>query len=360
MIKLFKSEGDYVDHPVDVFEDKLRGFGVKNPIATNSCTSALHMALLLSNVGPGDEVILPAVTFVATGLAVLYCGAKPVFCDTDLGSGVASVESIISNITDKTKAIIVVDWCGYPYNLRALDGALGDLNAISIIQDAAQSFGSYRMYGNVLYNVGNGAIADFTCFSFQDKKQVSCGDGGALACKNKEDYDRARKMVWYGWGAATPRNDVGYRVFDIDQVGYKYNMPIPCAIKGLESIKLLDNEIRQRRLVAATLWSEVVGLNSIDIVPTTGPHNNLGHAWYIFPVMVERRVEFANHMRARDIEVSALDQRIDQSSVFGGKRNLPNTNSFNSKFIALPCHSGLLDNNAQRLSYMIDAIKRWR
>ena len=159
----------------DDFEKELSNMGLINPVALNSGTVTLHLALIASGVGPGDEVIIPAQTFISTGLSVLYVGAKPVFADINKYDGNISVDSIKEKITPKTKAIIPVHWAGYPCDLDEIN-LIAKKNNLSVIEDAAHAFGSQYKSKPI------GSISRFTSFSFQAIKNLTTGDGGALCC----------------------------------------------------------------------------------------------------------------------------------------------------------------------------------
>ena len=153
----FLSEGKTVEE----FEQSLcREFGFPNCIALNSGTSALHLALDLLDVKPGDEVILPAQTFVATGLAILYRGAKPVFADIRYEDGNLDPGSVRTKLSPKTKAVICVHWGGYPCDLNALRDVL-EGTEVKLVEDAAHALGAVYKGRSI------GGISDITCFSFQ-------------------------------------------------------------------------------------------------------------------------------------------------------------------------------------------------
>src|SRR5437868_3959839 len=164
----FLSEGKQVRR----FEQELAArLGLASPVALNSGTAALHLALAIAGVQAGDEVIIPPQTFIATGMAVLMAGATPVFADIQSGTGNMDPESARKKISPKTKAIIPVHWAGYPCDLDEIT-EIADGHKLVVIEDAAHALGaSYR--GKPI-----GAISRFTCFSFQAIKHLTTGDGG--------------------------------------------------------------------------------------------------------------------------------------------------------------------------------------
>ena len=202
----------------DLFEEKLMEYGLLNPVTTNSGTVTMHLALNAAGIGNGDEVIIPAQTFIATGLVVLYCGAKPVFADINLNDGNISVESIKSKITKKTAAIIPVHWGGYPCDMDEIN-KIAKEHDLCVIEDAAHAFGS--KYKNQLI----GSISRFTSFSFQAIKHLTTGDGGALCCKNEIDHEIVKRLRWFDIDRDNSKVGVlGEREYDAINVGYKYHM----------------------------------------------------------------------------------------------------------------------------------------
>jgi len=163
-----------------------KNVGAKYAVAVSSGTAALHAAYFAAGIAKGDEVIVPAITFAATGNAALYLGAKPVFADVALEDGCMSPLDAQKKITKKTKAIVPVDYAGRPADLRAFR-ALAAKHHLALIEDAAQSFGaSYR--GRPL-----GTQADMTVFSFHPVKSITTGEGG-IVTTNSRQFDRAMRI----------------------------------------------------------------------------------------------------------------------------------------------------------------------
>lgn len=175
-------------------------------VLTSSCTASLQMALVLSGVKPGDEIITTPLTWVATSNVALYLNAVPVFADVDEKTGLLSIENILSKVTERTKAIIAVDLYGQMFDYDQLRFEL-PRSDIMIVEDAAHAIGStYK--GNA-----PGSSADYACFSFHAAKNITAGQGGGLICRNKNDYaaarllrrdgvtgsNQARKMVSFGY-----------------------------------------------------------------------------------------------------------------------------------------------------------------
>jgi len=339
----FLSEGQKVLE----FETQLTNqFGILNPVALNSGTSALHLALVVAGVVEGDEVIIPAQTFVATGLVVLQQGAIPVFADIDYNTGNISVQSIREKLTSKTKAIIPVHWGGYPCDLEEII-RIAKENNLTVIEDAAHALGaSYR-------SAPIGSISDFTCFSFQAIKHLTTGDGGALACLNTDHKKQAYVKRWFGIDRANASPSIlGERLYNIPELGYKYHMNDYSAALGLANMNNFFHRLN-RRIEYAGMY--VDALSKVDGVTLFKNEPDRQSAYWLFGMHVEDRVRFIEALRAKGITASVIHQRIDRNSIFGGiRKDLPNQEEFDRTQVHIPIHDGL---NNEKICYIIDVIK---
>ena len=314
--------------------------GLANPVAVNSGTSALHLALVLAGVGRGDEVILPAQTFVATGLAVLMQGAVPVFADIDAETGNLTAASIAARITPRTKAVMPVNWGGYPCDLDEIN-ALASRHGLAVVEDAAHALGAtYK--GKAV-----GSISRFTAFSFQAIKHLTTGDGGALCCVNDGDARVARARRWFGIDRASSKPSIlGERVYDIGVIGYKYHMNDLAAAVGLGNLTDFPQRLAQRQQIGSYYrqhLSNVPGLRLLRL------DNDRTHAYWLFTVLVERREDFIRKLADCGIPSSVVHLRIDHNSVFGGPRlDLPEQEGFNDRQVAIPMHEGLIEDDLER------------
>ena len=208
-------------------------------MVVNSCTMALNIAYRLAGVGVGDEVITTPLTSIASNIPILSLGAIPVWVDVDPETGMIDPNDIEHLITEKTKAILVLHKEGDPARLDEIISIAKKYN-IKVIEDAAHAFGA-EYKGRKIGNHG-----DFVCFSFQAIKHMTTGDGGVLVCKDAEDYNRARKMKWFGVDKANkgPGNP-WYN--DVSELGYKGDLNDILATIGIEQMKyvqeIIDNII---------------------------------------------------------------------------------------------------------------------
>lgn len=329
------------------FEAALREAVAAPHVATlNSCTSALHLVLEVLGVGPGDEVIVPPQTFIATGLVVLHAHATPVFADIDPEAGNISAASIREKITPRTKAVIAVHWGGAPVDLDAIRAVCDDAGVV-LIEDAAHAFGA-RWRGQPI-----GSISRFTCFSFQAIKGMTTGDGGAIACLDDQDSDDVYTRRWFGIDKRKiVANDIGERSALIEQLGYKYHMNNIAAALGLGNLPTFPARLARRREIDARYRAALAGFT--DATPLK-PLDGAESSCWLFGLLLDRREDFGRAMKDRGVPVSVIDRRIDRHPVFGGLApDLPGAERFDALHIAVPLHDGLSDAEVEQV---IEAIK---
>jgi perosamine synthetase len=315
--------------------------GLRNPIAVNSGTSALHLALALVGVGPGDEVILPAQTFVATGLVILMQRATPIFADIDPMTGNISAASVAERINPRTKAVIPVHWAGYPCDMDEIN-ALAARHGLAVIEDAAHALGAtYK--GKPL-----GSISRFTAFSFQAIKHLTTGDGGALCCLDEADVRVAFSRRWFGIDRPNSRPSIlGEREYDIDAVGYKYHMNDLAAAVGLGNLEDFPQRLARRQRIGSYYRKHLQNVPGLQLLRLDDDRT---HAYWLFTVLVERREDFIRKLAENGIPSSVVHLRIDHNSVFGGVRDdLPGQAAFNECQAAIPVHDGLGDEDIERI-----------
>ena len=237
---------------VDAFEKALEEYigNDRHIAALSSCTAAIHLALLLLNVDEGDEVICQSMSFCASSNPVAYCGAKPVFVDSDKETWNMSPELLEEAIKDriaktgrKPKAIIVVDLYGMPANWDAIE-EIAHRYEIPVIEDAANALGS-RYKGKLC-----GTFGDIATFSFNGNKMITTSGGGALVCKNPETK---RKAIFLATQAKEP-----YLHYEHETIGYNYRMSNICAGIGRGQMTVLEDHINHHKHVHQ-LYSELLG-----------------------------------------------------------------------------------------------------
>jgi perosamine synthetase len=346
VLEVLKSGMISAGKKADEFEHKLSQYGFRNPVTLNSGTVTMQLALLASGVGPGDEVIIPAQTFISTGLAVKYVGATPIFADINLYDGNMSVSSLKSKITDKTKAIIPVHWGGYPCDLYEIN-SLATENNISVIEDAAHAFGAF--YKDKMI----GQISKFTSFSFQAIKHLTTGDGGVLCCMDKNDEQLVKKLRWFDIDRENSKtNFLGERDYDAINVGYKFHMNDISASIGIGNLSIIDNKLKKLKEIALTYQKELQNVTGLKLMSYK---NDRSSSYWLFPILVEERSNFIDKMRCHNIPVSVVHQGIDKNTIFGGKNyNLEQQRLFDERQINIPINNSL---DYEQIDYIIEKIK---
>src|SRR6516165_1624371 len=227
------------------FERKLADYlGRKHVLGTSSCTGALHLSLLALGIGPGDEVITTPMTFIATVTAILEAGAKPVFVDIDPDTGNIDANLIKAAITPRTKAIMPVHLYGLMCDMRSLR-AIADRHGLKIVEDSAHCVEAKR------YGVGPGELGETACFSFYATKNLTCGEGGALATDDTALYEKLKLLHLHGMTkTAYDRSREGYLHWDMIALGWKYNMSNIEAALLLPQFNRLQHKLEQRTVLA--------------------------------------------------------------------------------------------------------------
>lgn len=251
---------------VKEFESRFAEFqGVRHAVATSSCTTALHLALVVAGIGPGDDVVVPSLSFIATANAVTYVGARPVFCDVDPATGNVTAETIHAALTLDTRAVIVVDQGGVPLDIDPIR-ELCDRHEITVIEDAACAVGSTYKGRPV------GAGADVAVWSFHPRKILTTGEGGMLTTNRADWAARARTLREHSMSvsAADRHGSLLAPPESYLEVGFNYRMTDLQAAVGLVQLGRLPEVLERRRDIAAQYvagLSRVPGLRLVSDPP---------------------------------------------------------------------------------------------
>ena len=276
--------------------------GVPYAIALPSCTSAIHLALLASNVGVGDEVIVPDATWIASAAPISYVGASPVFADIDPQSWCLCVESVEPLITEKTKAVIAVDLYGNVPDYGALQ-ALCDRHGLSLIEDAAEAIGT------TVNGVPAGALGDIGVFSFHGSKTVTTGEGGMLVTRRLEVFERARVLRDHG-------RQPGDCSFFNREVAHKYKMSDLQAALGLAQLERLPELVSRKQEIMSWYRDELQGDPRLTLNPELeGVQNSY---WMCTAVVTP-----ALRLRKEDLIAWLAERGIDSRPFFYPLSSLP-------------------------------------
>lgn len=350
---------------VGLFEKKIaQHVGAHYAVAVNSCTAGLHLALAAAGVGPGDEVVTSPYTFAATGEAILYLGARPVFADIDPLTLNIDPDRLTRALTRSTRAIIPVHIAGLACDMKAIM-SIARKRRIPVIDDAAHALGT---------EIGRraiGAIADMTCFSFYATKNLTTGEGGMVTFDDRRMAERVRRLSLHGLtrDAWKRYSRAGSWRYDIVELGYKYNMTDVAAAIGLAQLTKFDRMQRRRRQIARRytrlLAGEAAYETPVEIPGTT-------HAWHLYILRVNPGVlrigrgAVIEALRDRGIGTSVHFQPLHLFSfyrkTFGYRRGaFPITERESARAISLPLYPGLSDAAVNRIcEALLDLARRHR
>lgn len=315
-------------------------------VGLNSCTAALHLGLRLLDLAPGSEVITTALTFVSTNHVILYERCRPVFADVELETGNLDVASVSTRVNDRTGAIMLVHYGGYPCDLDEFY-TIARERGIPIIEDCAHACGAtYR--GKRI-----GSHGDIHAFSFHALKNLPMGDGGALTVYSR-DYDaRLRRLRWLGIDRDTFRRTkhTGYSWdYDLAEVGFKYHMNDIQAAIGLAQLKRLDDENAYRAAVAAQYRERLADVPGLQLLKYNADRVS---SFHLFCVLAENRDALVEKLRSSGVDVSVHYRRNDHYAMYQ-EQDLPNTERFWRSAISLPMHIELTN---EEVYYVTEVIR---
>ncbi len=257
--------------------------GVAHGVATSSGTTALHAALLAHDIGPGDEVIVPPITFFASASTVMMCGADPVFADVDEATYNIDPAAVEAAVTHRTRALMPVHMYGQTADMDPLR-EIAEAHDLLVVEDACEAHGA--RYGNRRA----GALGDSGAFSFYPTKNMTTGEGGMVLSDDPAFADRCRRL----------RNHGGLEKYVHEDMGYNYRMTEIAAAIGLEQLKKLDAFLAARQKNAAMLTE---GLRDVTGIVPPAIGGNRTHTFYQYVVRITE-----DHVRTRDKFVAALNE----------------------------------------------------
>lgn len=325
--------------------------GAQHAIATGSCTAALHLAMVASGVGPGDEVITTPMTFCATANAILHTGATPVFADCERDGMNIDPEAIRAALTPRTKAILPVHFAGRPANMNAI-GAIAKQHGLLVIEDAAHAIES------VYHGQKIGSISNITCFSFYVTKNMTTGEGGMVTTNDAELAKKIRIYGLHGMSAdAWSRfSDKGYKHYDVIFPGFKYNLTDLAASLGLAQLPKLEGWLRRRNEVWARYDQAFADLPVIRPAPI---EPGTVHALHLYTLLIRdgapvSRDEFMNAMHKRGIGTGvhyrALHNHPYYSQRWGYRpEQFPNAHFIGERTVSIPLTPKLSDAELERI-----------
>jgi len=341
---------------VEEFEDKITEYlGIKHAIAVTNCTSALHLALISIGVKRGDEVLVADFTFPATGHAVLYCGAKPVFVDVDLKTYNINPSLIKDRITNRTKAIIPVHTFGQPAEMDKIMEIAEEYN-LKVIEDAACALGArYK-------NKYAGTIGDIGCFSFHARKGITTGEGGMVVTDNKDLAEKIRNLSVFGMTSAWDREKSDKLIISkFTDMGYNYKMSDITAAVGVAQLRKLYKIIRRKRELARH-WDDK--LEEIEFIEPPYVSENVLHVYQAYVALVDKRInrnKLIKKLMEKGIQTQIGTYASHIQPVYNSKDKCPNSLEIFNRSLALPMYYMLgeedIDMAAMHLKKALEDLK---
>jgi perosamine synthetase len=305
---------------------------VEHAVAVSSGTAALHLAVLALGLGPGDEVLVPAYTFPATGNVVALCGATPVLVDVDPVTMNMDPEDAARRVTPKTKAVLAVHLFGRPAPLE-------DYPDLPLIEDAAGALGAARG-GRPC-----GSLGAVGCFSFHPRKIVTTGEGGAVSTNDASLAEAVRSLRHHGWSPSD-------RYADLPRPAFNYRLSdVLCAL-GIPQLRRLDDLHAAYARIAAGYAERLAHLDVV--VPATDPGDR--HGWQAYVIQVDRRDEVMAALRAQGIQCQIGTYALHRLGAYAGRGAFPGADAAFERALALPLHPRLAEAELDRVAGALDKL----
>lgn len=347
---IFLTMGDTVKK----FEEKFAKYiHAKHAISVNSCTAALHLSLLATGIVKDDEVITTPLSFIATANAIEYVGAKPVFVDVEKETGNINVANIEKAITKKTKAIIPVHLYGLLCDMPKIR-QIADKYGLIIIEDAAHAIESKRE------NYRAGSYGDFTCYSFYATKNLTSGEGGMVTTPHDNVAKILYKSRLHGMSKnAAERYTNKYEHYDMEFLGWKYNMTNINAAMMLHQIDLLEDRLKRREILCRRYEKAFSKIPKIELLKV---YTNARSARYVFTILVgeDRRDYVLGKLQDNGVGVAINFRTIHlmkyYKKKYGYKKGAyPIAENIGARTITLPLYPKLTDDEQM---YIIDVVRK--
>lgn len=312
------------------FAEKL---GVKHAIAVNSCTAALHLAYLLHGVGPGDEVIVPGITFISTAHCVLHAGGTPIFADVEKDTLLMDTKDVYQKITPRTKLIVPVLYAGQSREYTS---------KLPVVYDCAHAAGSK-------FN----ARGKTCCWSFHAVKNISCGDGGMLTTDDDNFACECRKLRWLGIDKSTwDRTEINKKYwweYFVNKIGYKYHMNDISAAIGIVQLNKLDQMQEKRKKIVTQYLKELNGYVGL-------PPFQEESSWHLFVIRSKHRNELAIHLKKSGICTGVHYKPINLYKCYKQTCCLPVSEEVWKEILTLPLYPDLTED---MVSFICSKIKNF-
>ena len=327
------------------FEEAFSDFiGCGHSVAVSSCTTALHLALIASGIGSGDEVICPSLSFIATANCIRHVGATPVFCDVDLATYNLDPSEIAGLITPRSKAILVVHQIGLPAEMNAIL-AIAKEHGLTVIEDAACAIGS-EYEGNFIGR----PLGTLACFSFHPRKILTTGEGGMITTNDPLLAEKLRKLRQHAMSLSdvVRHNAKQITAETYDEVGYNFRMTDMQGAMGLVQLNRLQDFLQKRRYLAARYNEALNSLPWLEVpyVPSNCRHNYQSYMVRLVDASVEKRDTVMQQMLEKNISTRRAIMAIHREVPYRSERwekSLPKTDIVTDTALILPLFHDLTE-----------------
>lgn len=339
--------------------DFARYTGAGHAVAVSSCTAALHLAMLASGIGPGDEVITTPLTFCATVNAILHAGATPVLADCDPVSLNLDPEQVEAKLGARTRAIVPVHFAGRPCDMEALL-SIARPRGLRVIEDCAHAIETRDELGRHA-----GCIGDLGAFSFYVTKNVVTAEGGMLTTHERDLADRIKAMALHGMSRDAWKrfSDEGYRHYDVVEAGFKYNMTDLQAALGVHQLARVEENLARREAIWRR-YDEAFAELAFELPPPPAPGSR--HARHLYTLQLEEgrcllsRDRFLAALHAEGIGGgvhyrSITEHRFYRDTLRMGEGEVPNAEAVGRRIFSIPLSSALSD---QDVDDVVTAVRR--
>lgn len=322
--------------------------GVPHAVAVSSCTTALHLALIGAGVGPGDEVVVPSFSFIATANAVTYVGAVPVFADVDPVTGNLTAETVAPLLTDRTRAVVVVDQGGVPVDLDAVRALVEPRGAV-VVEDAACGAGS------LLRGRPAGAGAALAAYSFHPRKLLTTGEGGMVTCHDGELAARLRRLREHGMSVSAADRHAGAGgaglIETYDEIGFNHRMTDIQAAVGLVQLRKLPAMVARRRALAERYRHLLAGTGARLVADPAHGTTNYQSCWLLLPDGAPDRVAVLRALAADGVAARRGIMAAHLETPYKGSARvpLPATELLTHRSLVLPLFHTLTEQQQDRV-----------
>ena len=333
--------------------------GSQSPLATNSCTAALHLSLMSIGLKPGDEVITTPMTFCATVNTIIHAGGKPILADCNKEDFCIDPEKVAEKITKNTKAILPVHFAGHSCDMENIMQLAND-HSLNVIEDCAHAIET------TFEDKHAGTFGDFGCFSFYATKNLVTGEGGMLIAKDEAKLKQIKKIALHGMSldAWDRFSEGGFKHYDVVAPGFKYNMTDIQAALGIHQLARIEENWLKRQKIWK-LYSESFSDLPIDL-PSNEAKLNSKHAHHLYTILIRddapvNRDEFILRMQENNIGTGVHYRSIPGFSYYQDNfgwnpDDYPNSTSIGNRTVSIPLSPGLSEDDLDRIVDKVNSI----